>query len=560
MSGSKDVTFGLEGLSEIKKGVDIVADAVKSTLGPRGRNVIIERGFGAPSITKDGVSVAKEIDLPDALQNMGASLVKDAAARAGDEAGDGTTSATVLTQAIFNEGYKLVAAGAQPIEIKRGIDKITKFLVEEIKAIAKPVTSKQEIAQVGSISANNEQEIGDLIADAMDQVGKDGVVTVDESPDNNTTLEIEEGFEFEKGWRDTSRHFLFQQKDGGETIVLQKPYIMCYGVMFSGYSGLKELLTAVMKSGRPLLIVAPQYTTIITEILVKNHMQGVPVYAVTSPGFGDLREAYLEDLVYTTGGYVVGMGGLDFLKASEKIDEFLGSADRVVIKKASTTIIGGKGKSSDVKARIDSLRKMAEATASPFDKEKIQERIGKLSGGIAVIRVGGNSEVEIKEKKDRVEDALCATRAAVLGGIVPGGGVALLMAKKAVMAAVKPAKGKKAAAEGRWGCTSKDQELGCELVLRAIESPIRCIVSNAGGMPDVVVNAIMSGAEKGYNAHTDVYEDLVEAGVVDPAKVTLTALTTAASIAGTLLTTNCSITIHRERSTGGIFSDAQLIG
>lgn len=534
-ANTKEVSFGLEGLRQIKVGVDIVANAVKSTLGPRGRNVIIERGLGSPSITKDGVSVAKEIDLADPLQNLGASLVKDAASRAGDEAGDGTTSTSVLAQAIFDEGFKLVAAGSQPIEIKRGIDKVTKLLMEEIRAMARPVTTKHEVASVGAISANNEQDLGDLIAEAMDKVGKDGVVTIDESGDSETTLVVEDGYEFDRGWKDTSRLFLSNVKDGGETIVLDNPMILAYCKPFNTVEkAMRDFLTAVHKTGRPLLVIAPQFSNVIIDVLGRNCQQGVQVYAVTSPGFGENREAYMEDLVYAMGGYAAGTGGLDLERLlKEGLEKCLGSAEKAIISRASTVIIGGRGNPANIQNRIASIRQLAESTKSDFDKEKLQERMGKLSGGIAVIRVGGNSEVEVREKKDRVEDALCATRAAVLSGIVPGGGVALLKAKRNVSAL------------GSWGCTSHDQVLGCELVLRAVEAPIRCIVDNAGGRPDVVVDKILNGEAEGYNAHTGEYQDLMASGVIDPAKVTLTALSTAASIAGTLLTTNCAITITR---------------
>lgn len=457
-----------------------------------------------------------------------------------------TTSVSVLTQAIFGEGYKLVVAGSQPIELKRGIDKMTQLLLKEIKEIARPVTTSREVAQVGAISANNEQEIGDLIAEAMDTVGKNGVVTIDESPDDKTYLEHVEGFEFDRGWRDTSRHFLAQQKDGGETLTLKDPYILCYGKSFNSFEGLKDLLTATQRTGKALLIIAPSFSTIVMDILAQNCIRGVQVAAVVSPGFGEHKEAYLEDLAYATNGHIVGVGGLDFEKVAKDLT-VLGSAGKVIIRKTATTIIDGRGNAAELTKRIESLVAMAEASKSDFDKEKIQERIGKLSGGIAVIRVGGYTEVEVKEKKDRVEDALCATRAAVLSGIVPGGGAALLMAKRAVMK-IKD-----------WGCTSADQTLGCELMLRAVESPIRCIVSNSGGMPDVVVQRIMSGKAKGYNAHTDKFEDLFVSGVVDPAKVTLVALSTAASTAGALLTTSCAITNHREKQMG-IFADAQTIG
>ena len=531
MSAAKTVLFGNASLSKIKVGIDTVANAVKETMGPNGRNVVIERAWGSPTITKDGVTVAKEIDLQDPEENLGATLVKDAASKTGDEAGDGTTTCTVLTQAIFSEGYKLLAAGAKPVDMKRGIDKVVKALVAQLRVAAKPISTKEEVAQVGSISANNEMELGALIADAMDKVGKNGVITISESSGEDTTLDIEDGFEFDRGWKDTSRYFLAQQSEGVEKLELTEPLILCLGKDLSSYADIMPVLEACTKEGKALLVVATAYSKIALDFLVYNCRKGVKVYAITAPGFGDNRDAYLEDIAIATGGHVFGVAGRNLPQL--KTTDLLGGASKVIINKASTTILGGCGNPEEIQARISNLVEVVKNTSSDFDKEKIQERIGKLSGGVAVIRVGGNSEVELKEKRDRVEDALHATRAAIQGGVVPGGGVALLNAKKAVLALGVDYE-------------TEDQELGGNLVLRAVEAPIRCIVTNAGGKPDVVVGKILAGEELGYNAHTDTFEDLMVTGVIDPANVAISALINASSNAGMILTTSVSITVIRD--------------
>lgn len=532
----KDLYFGNASLEKIKIGVDKLADAVKETLGPRGRNVIIERGYGDPSVTKDGVSVAKEIDLKDPVENLGAQMVKNVAAKTADEVGDGTTSATVLAQAIFSEGYKMLTAGAQPVELKRGMDKVRELLVNEIRAMSRPVSTKEEMAAVATISANNEAELGVLIADAIDAVGKNGIVTIDEASTGETRVDIEEGFEYGRGWKDTSRHFTVQQKDGSETVELIDPYILFYGKDLSNApKELMPILEAALKSGQPLVIVAPTFSNTFISFMVANLVKGHQFYAVMPAGFAsDDKLLHIEDMAIATGGNIFGPGYIPL--ADLKDLTALGGADKLILAKTTTTILGGKGLPDEIKERVQVLQGRVLTTASEFDKEKLQERIGRLSGGIAVIRVCGNSEVEIKEKKDRVEDALHATRAAAEGGIVPGGGVALLLAKAIVE-------------KMDWTWDNEDQETGGKILLRALEAPIRCIVQNAGGKPDLVVQKIVNGEAPGYNAHTGVYEDLMESGVVDPAKVTITALTNAVSLSGMLLTTSCAIVINRDSVT-----------
>ena len=534
----KDLNFGIDSLAKIKIGVDKLANAVKVTLGPRGRNVIIERGYGDPSVTKDGVSVAKEIDLKDPVENLGAQMVKNVAAKTADEAGDGTTTATVLAQAIFSEGYRMLTAGSKAIELKRGMDKVRELLVQEINGMAIPVTSQDDMAAVATISANNEPALGALIADAISKVGKNGVVTIDEAATGETRVDIEEGFEFPRGWKDTSRHFTAQLKDGSETIELLQPMILYYSKELSNVSKeFEPTLSKALQSGHPLVIVAPNFSNTAISFLVHNLIKGNQMYAMMPAGFAaDDKLLHIEDMATATGGEIFGPGALPLPKgtAENPVDiGYLGTADKVIISKATTTIIGGKGDADAIKARVNTLTDRVKVTSSEFDKEKLQERVGRLSGGIAVIRVCGNSEVEIKEIKDRVEDALHATRAAAESGIVPGGGVTLLRAKTIVENI------------GDWGCENEDQVAGGKLLLRALEAPIRAIVENAGGMPDVVVQRIVTGLAEGYNAHTEVYENLMDAGVVDPAKVTTTALTNAVSIAGMLLTTSCAITIDR---------------
>ena len=449
-----------------------------------------------------------------------------------------TTTATVLAQAIFAEGYKMLTAGSQAVELKRGMDKVRELLVKEIKDMARPVSTKAEMAAVATISANNESELGELIANAIDAVGKNGIVTIDEASSGETRVDLEEGFEFPRGWKDTSRHFTVQLKDGSETIELLAPNILYYSKDLNSVG--KEFqgtLEAALASGQPLVLVAPNFSNTSISFLVANLIKGNQLYAMMPAGFAsDDKMLHIEDMAAATGGNIYGPGALPLPKGGkdEPVDlGLLGGADKIIIGKGTTTIIGGQGDPEEIKNRVKTLQDKVENTASEFDKEKLQERIGRLSGGIAVIRVCGNSEVEIKEKKDRVEDALHATRAAAEGGIVPGGGVTLLLAKAAVEALPD------------WGCINDDQKTGGRLLLKALEAPIRCIVSNAGGKPDVVLEKITKGEASGYNAHTDTYEDMLEAGVVDPAKVTISALTNAVSIAGMLLTTSCSITIDR---------------
>ena len=536
---TKDLSFGDESLSRLIGGVNKLADAVKVTLGPRGRNVIIERGYGEPTVTKDGVSVAKEIDLKDPLENMGAQMVKNAAAKTADEAGDGTSTSTVLTQAIAVEGFKMLQAGCQAVELKRGMDKMRGLLVEELRSMATPVTSIEEMAAVAAISANNESDLGDIIAEAIDAVGKNGVVTIEESS-GDTRCDLVEGFEFPRGWKDTSRHYTAQVKDGSDIIELQNPYLLFWSKDLNNIDPriFNALFGEVMKEGRPLVIVAPNYSNTATSFLVANLIKGHPFYGIMPAGFAsDDKIMHIEDMAIYSGGLVFGPGATppETMSASK-----LGTVDKIVIERARTIMVksseeGDEASREAIKARLKMLEAKVAATPSEFDKEKLQERMGRLSGGIAVIRVGGNSEIEVKEKKDRVEDALHATRAAAEGGIVPGGGVTLLRAKAAVIAL----------GEESWGATSKDQLVGARLLLDALEAPLRAIVENAGGKPDLVLHKILTGEAAGYNAHTDTFEDLLEAGVVDPAKVTISALTNAVSIAGMLLTTSCSITIDR---------------
>lgn len=536
---TKDLSFGDESLSRLLGGVNKLADAVKVTLGPRGRNVIIERGYGEPTVTKDGVSVAKEIDLKDPLENMGAQMVKNAAAKTADEAGDGTSTATVLTQAIAAEGFKMLQAGCQAVELKRGMDKMRGLLVDVIKDMASPVTSVEEMAAVATISANNEPDLGEIIAQAIDSVGKNGIVTIEESS-GDTRCDLVEGFEFPRGWKDTSRHYTAQVKDGSDVIELHNPYLLFWSKDLNSVDPkvFTGVLGEVLREGRPLVFVAPNYSNTATSWLVANLIKGNPLYGIMPAGFAsDDKLMHIEDMAIYAGGSVFGPGATPPETMTAKK---LGTVDKIIIDRASTIMIkssedGDEASREAIKARLKMLEAKVAATASEFDREKLQERMGRLSGGIAVIRVGGNSEVEVKEKKDRVEDALHATRAAAEGGIVSGGGVTLLRAKAAVSAA----------GESCWGMTSKDQLVGAKLLLDALEAPLRAIVENAGGKPDLVLHKILSGEAEGYNAHTDTFEDLMAAGVVDPAKVTISALTNAVSIAGMLLTTSCSITIDR---------------
>jgi chaperonin GroEL len=530
---AKQVIFGDEARAKIVNGVNILANAVKVTLGPKGRNVILERSFGAPTVTKDGVSVAKEIELKDRLENMGAQLVKEVASRTSDNAGDGTTTATVLAQAIVREGFKYVAAGFNPTDLKRGIDKAVVAIVAEIKNLAKPTTTNKEIAQVGSISANSDTDIGDIIARAMDKVGKEGVITVEDGKSLENELDIVEGMQFDRGY--LSPYFINNQEK--QVVALEQPYILLFDKKISNIRELLPILEQVAKSGRPLLIVAEDVEGEALATLVVNNIRGIlKTAAVKAPGFGDRRKAMLEDIAILTGGNVIAEEvGLTLEKATL---ENLGQAARVEIGKENTTIIDGVGDAVSIQARVTQIRAQIEEATSDYDREKLQERVAKLAGGVALIKVGAATEVEMKEKKARVEDALHATRAAVEEGVVPGGGVALLRAR----AAVQNLKGDNA-----------DQEAGIKIVLRAVEEPLRQIVFNAGGEPSVVIAAVLAGSGNfGYNAADGTYGDLVALGVLDPAKVTRSALQNAASVASLILTTDALVAESpEEKSAGG---------
>ncbi len=519
---AKEVKFGDSGRKKMLAGVNVLADAVKATLGPKGRHVILERSYGAPSITKDGVSVAKEIELKDRFENMGAQLVKDVASKANDEAGDGTTTATVLAQSIVNEGLKAVAAGMNPMDLKRGIDKATIAIVEQIKLMAKPCADNKAIAQVGTISANADASIGDIIAEAMDKVGKEGVITVEEGSGLDNELSVVEGMQFDRGY--LSPYFI--NKPDTMVAELESPLLLLVDKKISNIRELLPVLEAVAKAGRPLLIVAEDVEGEALATLVVNNMRGiVKVAAVKAPGFGDRRKAMLQDLAILTGGTVVSeeVG----LSLDTTTLEHLGNAKRVVLNKDNTTIIDGAGNQTDIEARVLQIRKQIDDTSSDYDKEKLQERLAKLAGGVAVIKVGAATEVEMKEKKARVEDALHATRAAVEEGVVPGGGVALVRA----LQAISELKG-----------DNEDQNVGIALLRRAVESPLRQIVANAGDEPSVVVDKVKQGVGNyGYNAATGEYGDMIAMGILDPAKVTRSALQAAASIAGLMVTTEAMI-------------------
>ncbi|GAB2705964.1 MULTISPECIES: chaperonin GroEL [Comamonas] len=519
---AKDVVFGGEARARMVEGVNILANAVKVTLGPKGRNVVLERSFGAPTVTKDGVSVAKEVELKDKLQNMGAQLVKEVASKTNDIAGDGTTTATVLAQAIVREGSKYVAAGLNPMDLKRGIDKAVAALVEELKKQSKATTTSKEIAQVGSISANSDESVGKIIADAMDKVGKEGVITVEEGKSLDNELDVVEGMQFDRGY--LSPYFINNPEK--QAAILDNPFVLLFDKKISNIRDLLPTLEAVAKAGRPLLIIAEDVEGEALATLVVNTIRGIlKVVAVKAPGFGDRRKAMLEDIAILTGGKVIAEEvGLSLEKVTL---EDLGQAQRVEIGKENTTIIDGAGQAAEIEARVKQIRAQIEEATSDYDREKLQERVAKLAGGVAVIKVGAATEVEMKEKKARVEDALHATRAAVEEGIVAGGGVALLRAKQAV---------------GALATGNAEQDAGIKLVLKAIEAPLREIVSNAGGEPSVVVDAVLKGnGNFGFNAANDTYGDMLEMGILDPTKVTRTALQNAASVASLLLTTECMI-------------------
>lgn len=519
---SKEVKFGDSARKKMLVGVNVLADAVKATLGPKGRNVVLEKSFGAPTITKDGVSVAKEIELKDRFENMGAQLVKDVASKANDAAGDGTTTATVLAQAIVNEGLKAVAAGMNPMDLKRGIDKATIAVVAELKNLSKPCADSRAIAQVGTISANSDESIGQIIAEAMEKVGKEGVITVEEGSGLENELSVVEGMQFDRGY--LSPYFI--NKPDTMVAELDSPMLLLVDKKISNIRELLPVLEAVAKAGRPLLIVAEDVEGEALATLVVNNMRGiVKVAAVKAPGFGDRRKAMLQDIAILTGGTVISeeVG----LSLESTTLEHLGNAKRVVLNKENTTIIDGAGQQPDIEARVAQIRKQIEETSSDYDREKLQERLAKLAGGVAVIKVGAGTEVEMKEKKARVEDALHATRAAVEEGVVPGGGVALVRALDA-LAQLKGA--------------NEDQNVGIALLRRAVEAPLRQIVANAGGEPSVVIDKVKQGSGNyGFNAATDEYGDMIEMGILDPAKVTRSALQAASSIGGLMITTEAMI-------------------
>ena len=521
---AKDVKFGNDARVKMLKGVNVLADAVKVTLGPKGRNVILDKSFGVPTITKDGVSVAREIELEDKFENMGAQMVKEVASKANDAAGDGTTTATVLAQAIVNEGLKAVAAGMNPMDLKRGIDKAVSAVVSELKNLSKPCETSKEIEQVGTISANSDSIVGQLIAQAMEKVGKEGVITVEDGTGLDDELAVVEGMQFDRGY--LSPYFI--NKPETATVELDNPYILLVDKKVSNIRELLPVLEGVAKAGKPLLIIAEDIEGEALATLVVNTMRGiVKVAAVKAPGFGDRRKAMLQDIAILTAGTVISEEiGMELEKATL---EDLGQAKRVVINKDNTTIIDGVGDEAQIKGRVAQIRQQIEESTSDYDKEKLQERVAKLAGGVAVIKVGAATEVEMKEKKDRVDDALHATRAAVEEGIVAGGGVALVRAATKVAATLKG--------------DNEEQDVGIKLALRAMEAPLRQIVTNAGEEASVVASAVKNGEGNfGYNAGTEQYGDMIEMGILDPTKVTRSALQFAASVAGLMITTECMVT------------------
>ena len=520
---AKEVKFEGDARTKMQKGVDILADAVKVTLGPKGRNVIIDKSFGSPRITKDGVTVAKEIELEDKFENMGAQMVREVASKTNDEAGDGTTTATVLAQAIVREGCKAVAAGMNPMDLKRGVDSAVEAVIAELRKKAKKVSSDEEIRQIGTISANGDTDVGTMISDAMQKVGKEGVITVEEAKSLSTELEVVEGMQFDRGY--LSPYFVTNaEKMFAE---LEDPYILLHEKKVSGLQSMLPLLEAVVQSSRPLLILAEDVEGEALATLVVNKLRGgLKIAAVKAPGFGDRRKAMLEDIAILTGGQVVSedLG----IKLENVTLDMLGTAKKITITKEETTIVNGAGKKADIQGRCNQIRAQVEETSSDYDREKLQERLAKLAGGVAVIRVGGATEIEVKEKRDRVEDAMNATRAAVEEGIVPGGGVALLRASK-VLAGLTP--------------ENDDQRVGMEIIRKALQAPVRQIAENAGVEGSIVVGKLLDKKDQnfGYNAATDKYEDLVKSGVIDPVKVVRTALQDAASVAGLLITTEAMV-------------------
>ena len=519
---AKEVRFSDDARQRMFRGVNILANAVKATLGPKGRNAVLEKSFGAPTVTKDGVSVAKEIELKDKFENMGAQMVKEVASNTSDEAGDGTTTATVLAQAIIREGLKAVASGRNPMDVKRGIDKAVTAAIEELRKLSKPCKDSKAIAQVGTISANSDESIGKTIADAMEKVGKEGVITVEEGSGLDNELEVVEGMQFDRGY--LSPYFINNQAN--QSTELEKPYVLLVDKKISNIRELLPVLEGVAKAGRPLLVVAEDVEGEALATLVVNNIRGIlKVAAVKAPGFGDRRKAMLADIGVLTGGTVISDEvGLSLEKVS--LND-LGEAKKILVEKENTTIIDGHGKASDIKARVESIRQQIEEATSDYDKEKLQERVAKLSGGVALIKVGAATEIEMKEKKARVEDALHATRAAVEEGVVPGGGVALIRAQKAL---------------DKLEGANEDQTIGIAILRRSIEEPLRQIVENAGEDAAVILNKVKDGkGSYGYNAATGVFGDLIEAGILDPTKVTRLALQNAASVAGLLLTTEVMI-------------------
>ena len=519
---AKQVLFGDDARTKMVRGINVLANAVKVTLGPKGRNVVLERSFGGPTVTKDGVSVAKEIELKDKFENMGAAMVREVASKTSDNAGDGTTTATVLAQAIVDEGMKFVAAGMNPMDLKRGIDKAVAAAITELKKLSKPTTTNKEIAQVGAISANSDEEIGQIISEAMDKVGKEGVITVEDGKSLKNELEVVEGMQFDRGY--LSPYFINQPEK--QAAVLENPFILLHDKKISNIRELLPVLEQVAKAARPLVIIAEDIDGEALATLVVNSIRGIlKVVAVKAPGFGDRRSAMLEDIAVLTGGTVISSNvGLSLDKATLAQ---LGSAKKVEVTKENTTIIDGAGDAAAIENRVKNIRTQIEGASSDYDREKLQERVAKLAGGVALIKVGAATEVEMKEKKARVEDALHATRAAVEEGIVPGGGVALIRAKLAI----KDIKG-----------DNDEQNAGIRIVLRAMEEPLRQIVANAGDEPSVVVNTVAQGEGNfGYNAQSAKYDDMVEMGVLDPTKVTRTALQNAASVASLILTTDCMV-------------------
>ncbi|HET8885423.1 MAG TPA: chaperonin GroEL [Salinimicrobium sp.] len=531
---AKDIKFDIEARDGIKRGVDALANAVKVTLGPKGRNVIISKSFGAPTVTKDGVTVAKEIELEDALENMGAQMVKEVASKTNDLAGDGTTTATVLAQAIVKEGLKNVAAGANPMDLKRGIDKAVEAITKDLERQTQEVgDSSEKIKQVASISANNDSHIGELIAEAFGKVGKEGVITVEEAKGTDTYVDVVEGMQFDRGY--LSPYFVTNSEK--MTADLEDPYILLYDKKISSMKDLLPVLEPVAQSGKPLLIIAEDVDGEALATLVVNKLRGsLKIAAVKAPGFGDRRKAMLEDIAILTGGTVISEEtGFSLENATL---EHLGTAEKVAIDKDNTTIVNGSGGNDMIKNRVNQVKAQIESTTSDYDKEKLQERLAKLAGGVAVLYVGAASEVEMKEKKDRVDDALHATRAAVEEGIVAGGGVALVRAKTVL---------------SNLESVNADEATGIQIVNRAIESPLRTIVENAGGEGSVVINKVLEGEKNyGYDAKSDTYVDMLEAGIIDPKKVTRVALENAASVAGMILTTECALIDIKEENGGGM--------